>query len=218
MNATTLERAGAYAGGFTEEAKQSQSIFRCLLDAMAHPGTIKVIDAPVFAPAPVNAASAAVLLTLADSDVCVWLGDDLAGNEALKAWIAFHCGGRITSSEQEAGIALCSNPSLLPAFKRFRAGTQEYPDRSATIVLDPGLLSTRPQEGLAGLRLEGPGIAASAELHVETLPAGFQDQWHANGALYPRGIDIILAGIDGSSGKPAIACLPRTVRISGMRG
>ena len=62
------------------------------------------------------------------------------------------------------------------------------------------------------------GIAATNELHARTLPKGFLGQWQANGALFPRGIDMILTGIDAASGKPVIACLPRTVRISGTGG
>ncbi|MFP1632534.1 phosphonate C-P lyase system protein PhnH [Zhengella sp. ZM62] len=218
MNASMPNQAGVYAGGFSDAARQSQAVFRCLLDAMAHPGTLHAIDAAVFAPAPVSAASAAVLLTLADADVTVWLGDDLRGNDALKAWIAFHCGSRAVSGEREADFVLCCDPLALPEIRRFRAGTQDYPDRSATIVLDAGVLSATARDGLAGLRLEGPGIAATAELHARTLPKGFLGQWQANGALFPRGIDMILTGIDAASGKPAVACLPRTVRISGAGG
>ncbi|MAW85081.1 MAG: phosphonate C-P lyase system protein PhnH [Phyllobacteriaceae bacterium] len=208
----------AYAGGFTDAARQSQAVFRRLLDAMAQPGTLRTMDPEVVAPAPVNAASAAVLLTLADADVTVWLGDDLCGNDALKAWIAFHCGSRAVSGEREADFVLCCDPLVLPELRHFRAGTQDYPDRSATIVLDAGVLSATARDGLAGLRLEGPGIAATNELHARTLPKGFLGQWQANGALFPRGIDMILTGIDAASGKPVIACLPRTVRISGTGG
>ena len=39
------------------------------------------------------------------------------------------------------------------------------------------------------------------------MPGHFDMQWRENNALYPRGIDMVLATPD------AVACLPRTVRI-----
>jgi alpha-D-ribose 1-methylphosphonate 5-triphosphate synthase subunit PhnH len=35
-------------------------------------------------------------------------------------------------------------------------------------------------------------------------------QWRANGTLYPRGVDIILVGVD------AIVGLPRTLKVEDM--
>jgi alpha-D-ribose 1-methylphosphonate 5-triphosphate synthase subunit PhnH len=90
----------------------------------------------------------------------------------------------------------------LPPISTFSVGTQEYPDRSTTIVLKlPSLCGGEP------LVLAGPGIDGTIEIAPVGLPAPFEGLWRQNNELYPRGVDLILlAG-------PDMICLPRTVRI-----
>ena len=90
----------------------------------------------------------------------------------------------------------------MPSLSSFALGTQEYPDRSTTLILQVETLT----EGEA-LTLRGPGIKGSETVAPRPMPGHFDMQWRENNALYPRGIDIILAAPD------AVACLPRTVRI-----
>jgi alpha-D-ribose 1-methylphosphonate 5-triphosphate synthase subunit PhnH len=61
----------------------------------------------------------------------------------------------------------------------------------------------------AGLRLVGPGVRGASELKVAPLPADFLNQWQANHAGFPLGIDLILAA--GSR----LAALPRSVGVTG---
>jgi alpha-D-ribose 1-methylphosphonate 5-triphosphate synthase subunit PhnH len=85
----------------------------------------------------------------------------------------------------------------------FAQGTPEYPDRSTTVIaLSPSLT-----DGPA-LTFTGPGIATTATLQVAGLPAGFAQQWNANRATFPLGVDILFATSD------AIVGLPRSARLS----
>jgi alpha-D-ribose 1-methylphosphonate 5-triphosphate synthase subunit PhnH len=78
----------------------------------------------------------------------------------------------------------------------FPLGTPEYPDRSATLIVDlPALSAT-------GARLTGPGIRDTAALSLPD-PAAFA----ANGAGFPLGLDFILCAGDRLAG------LPRTTRV-----
>ena len=58
------------------------------------------------------------------------------------------------------------------------------------------------------LRLAGPGISGHAHLAVTGLPADIADRLAANHALFPRGVDLVLAGPTG------VAALPRTTRVT----
>lgn len=192
----------AVTGGFADPVFDGQSVFRSLMDAMARPGTIRPVTPAVAAPAPFNRTAAAILLALCDGDTPVWLDPALAKSEAARAWIAFHAGAPLTAEPSAAAFAFLAGAGSLVGFDRFAAGTQEYPDRSTTLVLQVAAL-----EGGPVLELEGPGISGTARIAPVGLPAGFVAMREANRALFPRGTDCVLAGPD------ALAALPRTTRI-----
>ncbi len=194
-------------GGFADPVFASQSVFRAVMDAMARPGTVRAIDANLRPPAPLNPTAAAVALTLADADTPVWLGQDLARDDAVRGWLAFQTGAPLASLPSEAVFAIAANASALPSLSSFALGTQEYPDRSTTLILQVDSLT-----GGSALTLRGPGIKDAQTVGPRPLPGHFEMQWRENNALYPRGIDIILAAPD------ACACLPRMVRIGEGEG
>jgi len=189
-------------GGFAEPVFAAQSVFRAVMDAMARPGTVHGIGTDARPPEPLNATAAAVALTLADADTPVWLDADLARNVAVKGWLSFHTGAPLAEFPSDAAFAIISNPATVPPLSGFALGTQEYPDRSTTLILQVETLTGGPE-----LTLEGPGIKTTQTIAPQPLPGHFGMQWRENNALYPRGIDIILAAPD------AVACLPRTTRI-----
>src|SRR5262249_51019383 len=109
-----------------------------------------------------------------------------------------------TSDPAHAAFAFIADPAAATPFDEFAQGTPEYPDRSTTIVLQVGTFS-----GGAPLVLTGPGIKGSTRLSAAPLPADFAARLVANRALFPRGVDLILAGPE------AVAALPRSVRVTG---
>lgn len=181
--------------GFANPVLDSQACFRCVLDAMARPGTVHRLDAPSEPPPPLHRATAAALLTLADVDTPLWL-DDAAG--AAAEWVAFHCAAPAAAMER-AAFAVALGPVDLA---RFGAGTDDGPEDSATVILQVRALGT----GQA-FRIEGPGLPCAATVAVDGLWPGFAAAWTANRALFPRGIDLILCAGD------AIAAFPRTLQI-----
>ncbi|HTV67824.1 MAG TPA: phosphonate C-P lyase system protein PhnH [Rhizobiaceae bacterium] len=190
-------------GGFAEPVFAAQSVFRAVMDAMARPGTVQPIASLATPPKPLSATAAAVALTLCDHDTPLWLDPSLAASAEVKAWLGFHSGAPIETSPTAAHFALVSDPAELVALENFAQGSQEYPDRSATLILQVTSLT----DG-APLVLEGPGIETKTQISPHPLPRHFVEQWKQNRARFPRGIDIVLAA------PGAIACLPRTVRIS----
>jgi alpha-D-ribose 1-methylphosphonate 5-triphosphate synthase subunit PhnH len=86
-------------------------------------------------------------------------------------------------------------------------GDPKYPDRSTTLVVDLPDLA-----GGDGVRLEGPGIATEALIAPQGLEAGFWAERDDLAALFPCGLDLILAAAD------AFVCLPRTTRAALLEG
>ncbi len=188
------------APGFADPPLGAQATFRRLLDAMARPGSVAVLDAPP-APAPLAPAAGAIALTLCDADTAVWLCPTLR-TTAVMAWLRFHTGCRIVEAPEEAAFAFAAGPAALP-FDRLSAGSDEFPDRSATAVLQIASL-----EDGTPLRLSGPGIETDGTLRAEGLPADFIAWRTRNRAAYPRGVDVVL--VAGAT----IAALPRSTAVT----
>ncbi|WP_378949228.1 phosphonate C-P lyase system protein PhnH [Mesorhizobium sp. ANAO-SY3R2] len=192
----------AIDGGFAAPVFDAQAIFRAVMDAMARPGTIQPVAALTQPPATLSATAGAVALTLCDHDTPLWLDTPLQVSAAAKSWLAFHSGAPLAATAADAHFALVANPANLMALENFAQGTQEYPDRSTTLILQVESLTAGEP-----LELKGPGIETLATIAPTPLPRHFVEQWKQNGARFPRGVDIILAAPDG------VACLPRTTRI-----
>lgn len=195
-------QADAIRGGFARPVFEAQAMFRAIMDAMAQPGSIQRCETSVLPPAPLAPAAAAVALTLCDQDTPLWLDPLLAASGAVAPWLGFHSGARIVTDRAAAQFALVADPARLPDLSGFAQGSQDYPDRSATLILQLDTLSDGPP-----LVLRGPGIETEARLAPVPLPSQFMAFWRQNGASFPRGVDLVLAAPEG------IAALPRTTRI-----
>jgi len=197
----------AIDGGFADPVFDAQSVFRAVMDAMARPGTVMPVRALAQPPAPLTRTAAAVALTFCDHDTPLRLDAPLAASSAVRAWLGFHTGAPLVESAAEATFALVAGPEEVLSLAAFAQGTQEYPDRSTTLILQVEALGSDAGAEPRFLILEGPGIETTATFAVSPLPPDFISQWQENRARFPRGVDLILAASD------AIACLPRTVKI-----
>ncbi len=187
----TLDRPG-----FADPATDAQSCFRAVLDAMSRPGPMPAAGAGLRPPMPLDPATAAVLLTLADADTPLWL--DPAASAAAD-WAAFHCGA---PRAEGIGAAVFACALMMPALSSLHPGSDLAPEGAATLILQvPALGRGTP------FRLSGPGLRAPALLRLEGLPDDFAAQWAANHALYPCGVDVVLC--EGER----LCALPRSVRI-----
>ncbi len=191
----------AIDGGFADPVLDAQGVFRAIMDALARPGRRQALTPRAAPPAPLTAELGAVALTLCDHDSPVWLDARLAADAAVTAWLRFQCGAPLTADPLAAQFALVSDSALLPRLETFTQGSDEYPDRSTTLVL----ASTARRHRLT---LKGPGIRGEFTTELPVPGGDFIAQWRQNRARFPRGIDLLLVG-DG-----AIIGLPRTTRIS----
>lgn len=200
-NTTSLD------GGFSEPVFRAQATFRTLMDAMARPATVVASEPGVQPPAPLGRAAGAIACALIDADTPFWLDAALAASGALPAWITFHTGATRTARSRDAMFALIGGASAMPTFDDFAQGTQEYPDRSATLIVEVEAL-----DGGRPLAFEGPGVRTRATIAPRGLPGNFAGRWAANHGRFPRGVDLILTAGD------MIACLPRSARLVPVEG
>lgn len=189
-----------FAAGFSDPVHDAQRSFRAILDALAGPGSIHDLPLPEALDHVIPAELVSALLTLCDHDTPIWLADGYRRHE-VEQFVGFHTGAPLVQAPGAAQFAFAPSTSL-PGLAEFNAGTQEYPDRSTTVVLAVPSLA-----GGTRLLLSGPGIETHREISPEGLPANFVGQWAANRELFPRGIDLLLV----AAGK--VMGLPRTVRI-----
>jgi alpha-D-ribose 1-methylphosphonate 5-triphosphate synthase subunit PhnH len=201
MSAVTDRDFSRLEPGFADAVHGSQACFRAILDALAHPGRIVALPAALagLPPAGLGAAAVSVALTLCDIDTPVWLDEASAG---AAPYLSFHCGAPLTALPAEARFAFVRDPAVLPPLDRFALGTDEYPERSTTLVMEvSGLLAG------AGMVLRGPGIRNEERLATTGLPARFWPERAALAELFPRGIDLLFVSGD------LLAAVPRSTRI-----
>jgi alpha-D-ribose 1-methylphosphonate 5-triphosphate synthase subunit PhnH len=192
----------AMGRSFADPVDQSQRVFRAVMTALSRPARIVSLEAGVRPPRPLTPELAAVALTLADHETAVWLDVRLAAAAQVAAYLRFHTGAPIVEDPAGAAFALTIDAAGLPPFGRFGLGSDDYPDRSTTIVMAVDSLSE------AGpLRFEGPGIEGLRAFAASPLPPDLPARLASNRAMFPRGIDLVFVA-DG-----IVAALPRSTKL-----
>lgn len=184
----------AMTGGFENGPVDAAHAFRAALNAMARPGRIETLSGGV-APAPASPAAATLLLTLCDPETPLHLAGD-HNTEAMRDWVAFHLGAPLVEADN-AAFALGTLQALLP-LTQYPVGTPEYPDRSATLIVEMPELSGK------GATLRGPGIRDTTHLSLPDIEA-----FAANARGFPLGLDFFFTCKDQA------AALPRTTKVEG---
>ena len=199
-----LESRSSLSGGFADPVTDSQRVFRAVLGVLSQPGSVRPLQGTPRLIGCWKRTTLALCLTLIDFETPVWVqpAHEAAGPDPLAAWLRFHCNCPLVDRPDAARFALIHDAAHMPALSQFEAGSNEYPDRSATLIIQvPDL------ESGTGAVLQGPGIRDTALMPLDGLPQSFRSEWRDNQALFPRGVDIILAA------PHCIGALPRTTRI-----
>lgn len=186
--------------GFADPVGNSQRVFKAVMQALARPALPVSLDISLRTPAPLSPLAAAVLLALADYETPVWLDAALC-EPAVLQFLSFHTGARIVRDAEDAAFVLASSPAAMPRLSALRQGTPEYPDRSATLIVQVESFSPR------GLQFDGPGIRDRIGFAFADMPQRLAGELRANRAQFPCGVDLILAA------PKAVAALPRSVRV-----
>ncbi len=188
------------APGLADPSHDAQRLFRAILDATSHPGRIMALPEAPTGPGMLSSAAAAWLLTLADRDTPVWL--DMPFDHAeVRDFLRFHTGAPTVTAREAATFGILSAGSKDP-FEGFALGSDTYPDRSASLIVEVPAL-----RGGAPTTWRGPGIDGSTTVAIDGLPPAFWSDWQANHALFPCGLDLLFA-----AGRE-ICALPRSIAV-----
>jgi alpha-D-ribose 1-methylphosphonate 5-triphosphate synthase subunit PhnH len=190
------------APGLADPAHDAQRLFRAMLDAFAHPGRVVSLPDPPAGPGTICPATTAYLLTLVDRDTPLWLAPEF-DLPAVRDFVRFHTGAPIVAERGDAVFAVLAH-DIASSLEGFAIGTDPYPDRSATLVIEVPVLGAG-----AARRWRGPGIDGETAVAVGGLAADFWQAWADNHALFPCGVDVVFAA--GSQ----LLALPRSIAVEG---
>lgn len=186
---------------WADNVQDAQTTFRSVLKALSEPGLVQTLRADVKGPMPFDVAMTALCLTLIDHETPVWL-DARADLPAVQSYLRFHCGCPLVNDQLGASFALITDLHSGLSLDKFAQGSMEYPDRSATLLVQVPTLEDGPKR-----RISGPGIPATRHLTIGGLPTDFDEQWHANMNSFPLGVDIVFCCGD------KIVGMPRTTQL-----
>lgn len=188
------------APGLADPAHDAQRLFRAVLEGFSHPGRIVALPQPPAGVGPLSAAATAFVLTLVDRDTPLWLAPAF-DSDPVRDFVRFHTGVPLVSREADALFALLT-PDRAPLLEGFAIGSDPYPDRSATLLVEVPSLSDGPER-----LLRGPGIQSRATTRVGGLPDSFWSAWAANNALFPCGVDVVFTA------ESELLALPRSIVV-----
>ncbi|CAN1504952.1 PhnH Uncharacterized enzyme of phosphonate metabolism [Rhabdaerophilaceae bacterium] len=190
--------------GFSDPVRDQQRAFRVAMDALSRPARIIRFVSQLSNQGSLCANSSALALTLLDFEVRYHLAPSLMSAESA---LTFHTGSIRVDRPDLADFAfldLRQDPMRLDSFAQ---GVPNYPDRSTTLVVSCAALTGGPEYSV-----RGPGISAIERLSVQGLPDDFAEQWVANSARMPLGVDVLFVSGNGVLG------LPRSTRLVGGAG
>jgi alpha-D-ribose 1-methylphosphonate 5-triphosphate synthase subunit PhnH len=199
--------------GFADATQGAQQVFRALLQAMSRPGCIATLPAQALRgieppSSLMSRALTATLLALLDAETSLHVHGKLA-DEAIEAHLRFHTGVRTRVAAQAAFVAARAEQVDDALCAVLDLGTDEAPQRGATLLVDVVHLETHPaRPDAVTLVLQGPGIADRHSLAVTGLPLAFWSWRRDLRRVLPRGVDLVLT--DGVR----LAAVPRSTRIT----
>ncbi len=212
-----------------ERIRYSAVTFRHLLDSLARPGKINILEYPRFlseppfytsprGPVPFNVYALAAMMTLLDKEVTFAIaasGVWLTQQDTAMQWISVRSGANAASPEQATFALFCDGTSN-GLLSQLHMGTLAEPEMSATAFYSVEQISfplhelsdEERSESWLRLELEGPGIKDVCDIQVAGLERA-EVQRIANARQgYPLGVDVYLIDAIGRC-----VGLPRTTSI-----
>ncbi|KAJ54270.1 phosphonate metabolism protein PhnH [Actibacterium mucosum KCTC 23349] len=160
------------------ESRENQT-FEALLWALSRPGLVRAMP---------GLGDADLLAALVDRECLVHAADPLLIPAVLKT-------GAKVAELTDADHVFAGTLGDLAVLDQLQMGSDLYPDDGATLVVHADL-KTGPM-----LRLTGPGVDGTLDVHIGGLPDGFW-QRRAQIMRYPAGFELFLLDDDQVMGIP----------------
>lgn len=188
------------------KVKDSQRVFRKILDSLSRPGKIVAMDTTFAYRTMLLDETMDILMTLLDREVTFHLvGEDAATIEEIEIRTLARA-ARLEDADYIIIPKVTEQTGLAVAFRQAKKGTLLDPNYNATVILETEAISTD-----ATYVLSGPGIK-----ECEWVDITGANHWIAarNEAVteFPLGIDCFIVDQGGSC-----IGLPRTTVLEGVR-
>jgi alpha-D-ribose 1-methylphosphonate 5-triphosphate synthase subunit PhnH len=207
-----LKNLSSIPAGFGNESHSSQQIFRSALKALSYPGRLLELQHDASTPKGVNSVVAGMLLALLDSETSLWCTNSKSLNLATE-WLNFHTDCVVLDTPEKADFLWVEHIHDLPHFETLKRGTNQYPDRSATCIIEVPKLSEKTSPFY---QLKGPGIQSQENLFIQGWQQKeylmFFDFWNTNAQHFPCGVDVYMSDSSHLLG------LPRTTQLKYIEG
>lgn len=185
-----------------DEVFDAQQHFRLIMDSMARPGKLNVLNGvAIDPPTSLNRASALIGLALLNADVTYYA----AGNpDAVASYFVTNVASQLAGAEK-ADFLFLPGQSASDALEQAKIGTLSYPETNAFVVIDVAAISDEPQLDSIALTLRGPGVNGERRVFVQGLNPDLLLTIRERNAEYPLGLDTILTDANDQ-----ILCIPRS--------
>ena len=184
----------------------AQTHFRLLMDSMARPGKLNVLNGVVIdPPASLNPASALIGLALLNADVTYYAAENA---DVITDYFVTNTASQPAPADVADFVFLPGNhePEIVIEAK---IGTLSYPETNAFIVIDVATISAEPITDSVPITLAGPGVNGETTVFMRGLNPDLLRTIRQKNAEYPLGLDTILTDRDGQ-----ICCIPRSNQFS----
>ncbi|UZE96243.1 phosphonate C-P lyase system protein PhnH [Alkalimarinus alittae] len=186
--------------GFQNEVIDAQHCFRKIMKAMSEPGFLVTLE-PLNTTGNISSATFSVALTLIDQDISVWVSPQLSSREFIDN-LRFYCGCRLTSSPLDADFVFIKL-SEWQDLESYKQGTEEYPDRFPTLIIESEGLQEK-----GDIELRGPGIKGLRSVGITGIHQQHIDLLKNNQQRFPMGYDFIFTHAD------QLMALPRSTQLT----
>ncbi|WP_035477530.1 phosphonate C-P lyase system protein PhnH [Aliagarivorans taiwanensis] len=186
--------------GMRDVVHHSQACFRQVLTALSEPGSRHTLGRHAGF-GDMSAAASEVVLSLCDGNTPLWLSPRLASQAEIGANLHFHCGVNLVDETHAASFVVIGRGDHGDyVAKDFALGSEEYPDRSATVIIEVDQLD----RGLS-LAISGPGISGHKQICLGDLDPAWLNALREG--RFPLGLDLLFVAGD------QLLALPRTTVV-----
>ncbi|MEM9338348.1 MAG: phosphonate C-P lyase system protein PhnH [Bacteroidota bacterium] len=171
----------------------AQEHFRLIMNGMANPGQVQVLDGELSPVEGCCKASALVGFSLLDGNTCFYQNY----SEDLDRYFILNTASRPTTPAQADFLFIKENDPIEETIEAAKEGELEYPEKGAFLVLEVQKIATEPFSKSLAITLKGPGVKGEEIIHVGGLRKKTLQAIKDKNMEYPLGVDTILTDPSG---------------------
>lgn len=189
---------------YFDEVFDTQTAFRSIMQALARPGQLQKLDAmkKLNPPKPLNAATACIGLTLMSQDSLFHVEEQQFPQG--KEYFSVNTSARFCEISEAAFLYIQGQDSTATIAKA-HTGLLEYPETSATVIIDVMAMSEEPMADALALNMQGPGVLDEKTVFIKGINPEILGMIQAKNGEYPLGIDVFM-----TDKKNQVLGIPRT--------